>query len=189
HQPVETVSGLRVIPNLDVIRPGDAEETAGAFAAALLRQDGPTALILSRQNVPNFSFVPVATRREGATQGGYVILRETSPLETILIATGSELALALAAAEQLGSGTRVVSMPCVERFDRQSADYRDSVLPTTCTKRLAIEAGVSGLWHKYVGLKGRVIGVDRFGLSAPGDIAMVEVGITVEHLVAAAREC
>ena len=189
HQPVETVSGLRIIPNLDVIRPGDPEETAGAFAAALLRQDGPTALILSRQNVPNFSFVSVATRREGTSLGGYVMLRETSPLETSLIATGSELALALAAAEQLGSGTRVVSMPCMERFDRQSADYRESVLPAACTKRLAIEAGVSSLWHKYVGLKGRVIGVDRFGLSAPGDIAMVEVGITVGHLVAAAQDC
>lgn len=188
HQPVETVSGLRVIPNLDVIRPGDPEETAGAFAAALQRLDGPTALILSRQNVPNFSTVAVSERREGVALGAYVIRQETAALETILLATGTELALALAAAEKLGAGTRVVSVPSFERFDRQPAAYRESVLPAGCTRRIAVEAGVSGLWYKYVGLAGKVVGVDRFGLSAPGDIAMREVGLTVDHVVAAAQE-
>lgn len=185
HQPVETVSGLRVIPNLDVIRPGDSEECAAAFAAAFSRGDGPTLLALSRQDIPNQGSAPASVRREGTLKGGYVLVKETAPLTGILLATGSELQHAVDAAKQLGAGVRVVSMPCFERFDRQSAEYRESVLPASCTKRLAIEAGVSGLWWKYVGTAGQVLGIDRFGMSAPGNTVMKELGMTTEHVVKA----
>jgi transketolase len=187
HQPVETVSGLRVIPNLDVIRPADPEETAGAFAAALERTDGPTLLALTRQAVPMLNEIPAAERRQGVLKGGYVAVRETGPLTHILLASGSELQWAVAAAKQLGAGARVVSMPSFLRFDAQSKDYRESVLPSSCRKRVAIEAGVSGLWSKYVGLDGKAIGIDRFGLSAPGNIAMKELGITTEAVLTAAK--
>ncbi|HYC73175.1 MAG TPA: transketolase [Opitutaceae bacterium] len=187
HQPVETVSGLRVIPNLDVIRPADPEETAGAFAAALERTDGPTLLALTRQAVPMLNDIPANTRRNGVLKGGYVAVQETGPLTHILLAAGSELQWAVAAAKQLGAGVRVVSIPSFSRFDSQSKDYRDSVLPPSCRKRVAIEAGVSGLWYKYVGLDGKVVGIDRFGLSAPGGTVMKELGITAESVVAAAK--
>jgi transketolase len=187
HQPVETISGLRCIPGLDVIRPADPEETAGAFAAALERVDGPTLIALTRQVLPTLNDIPASARREGALKGGYIALKETAALERILIATGSELQLALAAAKQLGGGTRVVSMPSMERFDRQSAEYRESVLPNSCRKRVAIEAGVTLVWSKYVGLDGKVVGIDRFGLSAPAPIAFKELGLTTEALVAAAQ--
>lgn len=187
HQPVETVSGLRVLPNLDVIRPADDEETAGAWIAALERSDGPTALILSRQGVPIMNELDVATRREGVAKGAYIARKETGALTTILLATGSELQHAIAAAAELGDSVRVVSAPCLERFDRQDAAYKESVLPAACTKRLAIEAGVSGLWWKYVGSEGKVLGIDRFGLSAPGDVVMTELGISKDALIAAAR--
>jgi transketolase len=187
HQPVETVSGLRVLPNLDVIRPADPEETAGAFAAAFSRTDGPTLLALTRQNLPLLSEIPVQTRREGVLKGGYIALQETAPLTTILLAAGSEVQLALAAAKTLGAGTRVVSVPSFERFNRQSAEYRESVLPKSARKRVAIEAGVTGLWHQYVGLDGKVIGIDRFGISAPGPTVFKELGITAEAVVAAVQ--
>jgi transketolase len=185
HQPVETVSGLRLIPKLDVIRPADPEETAGAFVAALQRTDGPTLLALTRQNLPNLNDIPVRTRREGVAKGAYIAVNETAPLETILMATGSELQHAIAAAKTLGPGTRVVSMPSMHRFDRQPADYREEILPTSCRRRSAIEAGVTALWYKYVGLDGKVVGIDRFGLSAPGNIVMQELGITPDSLIQA----
>jgi transketolase len=188
HQPVETVSGLRVIPNLDVIRPGDAEETAGAWVVAMHRTDGPTALILTRQTVPLMNELPVATRRDGVLRGGYIARHETGALTTILLSCGSELQHAMVAAAALGEGVRVVSMPCFERFDRQSPEYRQSVLPQACTRRLAIEAGVSGLWWKYVGTAGKVLGIDRFGISAPAELVMQELGMTPQHVVAAARD-
>ena len=187
HQPVETISGLRVIPGLDVIRPADPEETAGAFAAALERTDGPTLLALTRQNLPTLNEIPPQVRRSGVLQGGYVAIRETAPLTCILIGTGSELQYAIAAAKILGAGTRVVSLPCTSRFDRQSAEYRESILPSACRQRVAIEAGVTVLWHKYVGLDGQVVGIDRFGLSAPAPQAFKELGITTEAVVAAAQ--
>jgi transketolase len=187
HQPVETVSGLRVIPNLDVFRPADPEETAGAFAAALERIDGPSLIALTRQVLPTLNEIPLQARREGALKGGYIALKETAALTHILISTGSELQLAFAAAKQLGAGVRVVSMPCTQRFDRQSAEYRESVLPSSCRKRVAIEAGVSVYWHKYVGLDGKVVGIDRFGMSAPAPTVFKELGITAEALVAAAQ--
>ena len=183
HQPVETVSGLRVIPNLDVIRPGDPEETAGAFAAMVERKDGPTALFLTRQGIDTLNEIPVATRREGVLRGAYIAKKETGDLTTILIATGSELQHAMKAGDVVGNGVRVVSMPCMERFDRQSDEYKESVLPSSCTKRVAIEAGVSGLWYKYIGNEGAVVGIDRFGISAPGGTVMSELGMTPENLV------
>ncbi len=187
HQPVETVSGLRVIPNLDVIRPGDAEETAGAWVAAMTRADGPTALILTRQAIPLMNSVSVDERRDGVLRGGYIVQKEKGALKTILLGTGSELQHAMAAAAEMGDGVRVVSMPCFERFDRQSADYRESVLPKSCTHRISIEAGVTGLWWKYVGTEGKALGIDRFGLSAPGDVVMKELGMTKDHVLKAAK--
>ena len=187
HQPVETVSGLRVIPNLDVIRPADPEETAGAFAAAMQRTEGPTVLSLTRQVVPNLSFAPVETRREGALKGAYILVKETAPLEMILLASGSEVQHAVAAARELGAGVRVVSMPSMERFERQSAEYREAILPASCRRRIAIEAGVSDLWYRWVGLDGKVLGIDRFGISAPGDKVMEILGMTAANVVAAAR--
>jgi len=187
HQPVETVSGLRLIPGFDVIRPGDAEEVVGAYAAALSREDGPTLIALSRQAVPLLNEIPAETRRQGVLQGAYVAVRETTPLTHIVIATGSELHLAVAAARELGSGVRVVSMPSMERFERQAPEYRESVLPSSCERRVAIEAGVTALWHRYVGPRGTIIGIDRFGLSAPGPVIFKELGITAERVVEAVR--
>jgi transketolase len=179
HQPVETVSALRLIPNLDVIRPADAEETAASFVAALERVDGPTLLALSRQDLPHLGFVSAKTRRDGVFRGGYILKKETAPLTAIVLATGSEVQHAVAATKDQ-PGVRVVSLPCFERFDRQPAAYRDEVLPPSCTKRVAIEAGVTGLWWKYVGTHGQVIGIDRFGMSAPGNTVFKELGITPE---------
>ena len=187
HQPVETVSGLRVIPNLDVIRPADAEETAGAFVAALERKDGPTLLALSRQDLPYLEAVDATTRRQGVFKGAYVLVKETAQLETIIIATGSEVQHAVAAAQELGGGVRVVSMPCTERFDRQDDAYKEAVLPASVTRRVSVEAGVTALWWKYVGSAGVPVGIDRFGLSAPGDTAMEELGMTPAHVVEAVK--
>ena len=188
HQPVETVSGLRVIPNLDVIRPSDAEETAAAFAAATLRTDGPTALILTRQNIPANDSISIADRREGTLKGGYIAKQESGDLKLIIMATGSEVQHALGAADQLGDGVRVVSLPCFERFERQSADYIESILPLSCTARVAVEAGVSSTWGKYVGLTGKTVCIDRFGISAPGDTVMAELGMTADNVAAVAKE-
>lgn len=187
HQPVETCSGLRVIPGLDVIRPGDPEEVAGAVVAGLQRTDGPTMLLLTRQGIPTLHEVDLKLRREGTAKGGYICVKETGPLEVILIGTGSELQHAVAAAKEIGAGARVVSMPCMERFDRQPQEYRDEVLPPDCKKRVAIEAGVTGLWYKYVGMEGKVIGIERFGISAPGDTVMEELGVTPSAVVDAAK--
>ncbi|MGZ5024892.1 MAG: transketolase-like TK C-terminal-containing protein, partial [Chthoniobacterales bacterium] len=187
HEPVETVSGLRVIPQLDVIRPADPEETAGAFVAAAQRLDGPTLIALTRQAVPILNEIDVNMRREGVARGGYVAKRETAELNLIILSCGSELQHALAAAKELGDGTRVVSMPCFERFERQSVEYREEVLPNECRRRVAIEAGVPDTWYRYVGLDGKVIGLHRFGLSAPGDQVMREFGIDAQHVIEAAR--
>ena len=187
HQPVETVSALRCIPNLDVVRPADPEETAGAYAAALERTDGPTALILTRQNLPTLNEIPVEDRRNGVLKGGYIAKKEVGELKAVILATGSELQHALVAANEIGEGIRVVSLPCFERFDRQSEEYRESVLPSTCIRRIAIEAGITDMWRRYVGLNGKVIGIDRFGLSAPGDQVMQELGITSQKVAEAVK--
>jgi transketolase len=188
HQPVETVSGLRVIPNLDVIRPGDPEETAGAFAAAMDRTDGPTALILTRQGVPSQDSIPVSDRREGVLKGGYIAKKESGDLKCILMATGSELQHAMGAAEHLGEGVRVVSLPSFERFNRQPAEYIESVLPSSCTARVAVEAGVSTTWGQYLGLAGKAVCIDRFGMSAPGGTVMEQLGMTADNVAAVAKE-
>jgi transketolase len=187
HQPVETVSGLRVIPGLDVIRPADTEETAAAFVGALQRSDGPTALMLTRQGIPNMDKISSEERRSGTLRGGYIAKKEERDLTAILLASGSEVQHAMLAAEKIGDGVRVVSMPCFERFDREPQEYREEILPSSCTKRIAIEAGVSGLWWKYVGDKGKVIGIDRFGISAPGETVMTELSMTPEALIEAAQ--
>jgi transketolase len=181
HQPVETVSGLRVIPNLDVWRPADAEETVASFVSSVTRKEGPTALIFSRQNIDQNDAMDYMERREGAMKGAYVAKKEEGDLEMIIMATGSEVPHALKAAADM-PGARVVSMPCLEAFERQSAEYKEEVLPSACTKRVAMEAGVSGLWYKYVGTQGKVVGVDKFGMSAPGDKVMEEFGMTPENL-------
>jgi len=185
HQPVETVSSLRLIPNLDVMRPGDAEETASAFVHSVTRKDGPTALILSRQDLPLIETMSAQEKRAGAMKGGYTIVKETGKLERIIIGAGSELSLAVDAAKELGAGTRVVSMPCVEVFEKQSAEYKESVLPAAMkSKTTAAEAGVTAPWYKYAD---KVLGVDTFGLSAPGDQVFEAKGITVPKLVALAK--
>jgi len=187
HEPVETVAALRAIPGLDVIRPADPEETAGAFAAAFEKTDGPTMLVLCRQNLPTLNQIPVDVRREGAAKGGYIARKETAALDCILLSCGSELQHAMAAAEILGPGTRVVSMLSFERFERQDAAYKAAVLPPSCRKRVSIEAGISDPWFRYVGLDGKAVAIDRFGISAPGNTVMKELGMTPENLAAAAR--
>jgi len=180
HQPVETVPGLRVIPNLDVFRPADAEETVAAYVSSVTRQEGPTALILSRQNLSQNTAMPAAERRAGAMKGAYIAKKETADLDLIIIATGSEVQHALEAAADM-PGARVVSMPCVELYERQSDDYKESVLPSSVTKRIAMEAAVTSAWYKYAS---KVVGVDRFGFSAPGDIVMKELGMSADNLKA-----
>jgi transketolase len=187
HEPVETITSVRVMPNIDVIRPADPEETAGAFVAAMERTEGPTLLALTRQTVPMLNEIDVKLRREGVRRGGYIAQRESASLELIILSCGSELQHALAAAKELGAGTRVVSMPCTERFNRESAEYREEILPNKCRKRVAIEAGVPDIWYQYVGLDGKVIGLHRFGLSAPGAEVMKELGIDAQHVIEAAR--
>jgi transketolase len=187
HQPVETVAGLRVIPNLDVIRPADPEETAGAYVAALQKLTGPTLIALTRQVVPMLNDIPVQTRREGVLKGAYIAIKETAPLTAILLSCGSELQHAVAVAKTLGAGVRVVSVPCFERFNAQPQSYRDEVLPSSCRKRVAIEAGVSDPWYRYVGIDGKVVAIDRFGLSAPGGKVMEYLGMTAQAVVDAVK--
>jgi transketolase len=187
HEPVETVASVRVMKQIDVIRPADPEETAGAFVAAAERIDGPTLLALTRQNLPMLNEIDLNLRREGVLKGGYIAKKETGKLNLILLSCGSELQHALAAARELGEGTRVVSMPCFERFERQPQSYREEVLPNECRRRVAIEAGVPEIWSQYVGLDGKIIGLHRFGLSAPGAEVMKEFGIDAQHVIEAAR--
>ncbi len=185
HQPVEHLASLRYIPQNDVWRPCDAVESAVAWHAAIERADGPSCLVFSRQNLPHQlrSDAQVADIR----RGGYVLKDSVGAPEYILIATGSEVGLAMQAAAQLGDGARVVSMPSTDVFDRQDAAYREAVLPNVCRKRIAIEAGVRDFWRKYVGLDGEVIGIDTYGASAPAEQLYPHFGITVDAAVAAAR--
>jgi transketolase len=187
HEAVETISSVRIMPQIDVIRPADPEETAGAFVAAIQRVEGPTFIALTRQVVPILNDIDVKARREGVLRGGYVAKKENGKLDLIIMSCGSELQHALAAAKELGNGVRVVSMPCFERFRRQSVEYREEVLPNSCRKRVAIEAAVPDCWYEFVGLDGKVIGLHRFGLSAPGAEVMKELGIDAQHVVEAAK--
>lgn len=185
HQPVEQLTSLRSTPHLHTWRPCDAVESAVCWLAALEYHQGPSALIFSRQNLQH----QARTSQQVAAirQGAYVLRDSVGTPDTILIATGSEVDLAMKAAEQLGDTVRVVSMPCAEVFMAQSVAYRESVLPSAVRKRVAIEAAHPDFWHKFVGLDGKVVGVNRFGESAPAGALMKEYGFTVEHVVSVAK--
>jgi transketolase len=194
HQPIEHLAALRAIPRLFVVRPADVHEVREAWRLAILRRRAPTALALTRQKVPLIDRNTFAAA-EGLRHGAYVLAEGVStdrvPPQLVLIATGSEVSLALEARDQLqkdGIATRVVSMPCTELFEEQSQDYRDEILPPSITARLAIEAGVRQGWDRYVGAKGDVICLDRFGASAPGDVAMKNLGFNVENVLRRARK-
>jgi transketolase len=189
HQPIEHAASLRLIPQLSVWRPADALESAMAWRCAIERRDGPTALLFSRQNLPPQQ--RTAGQIADVTRGGYVLVEPEGGPEAILIASGSEVALAVAAAAQLhgeGRRLRVVSMPCTDRFDAQDAAYRETVLPRAVRARVAVEAGCSDGWRKYVGLDGEVVGIDRFGESAPADALLQHFGFTVDNVVAKVRQ-
>jgi transketolase len=183
HQPVEHLASLRAMPNLHVIRPADANETAAAWRAALERTAGPTALVLTRQKIP---VLPPSSvfRDEGVYRGAYVLedAGDGRP-DVLLIASGSEVSVALAAKALLaeeGVKARVVSMPCWERFEEQEAGYREAVLPPSVPARVSVEAGSTFGWERYVGDRGASVGIDRFGASAPGERILRELGITPE---------
>src|SRR5882762_128625 len=195
HQPIEQLAGLRAIPHLNVIRPADSHETREAWRLAILRRHGPTALALTRQKLPLIDRKRFASA-EGTRNGAYILAEATgadgsnTEPALIIIATGSEVWLALEAREALqkeGTPTRVVSMPCTELFEEQSIAYKDKILPPSITKRLAVEAGVRMSWDRYVGLEGDVVSMDRFGASAPGDIVLREFGFNVENVLKHAR--
>jgi transketolase len=185
HQPIEQIAALRAIPNLLVLRPGDANETAIAWQVALEVKERPVALVLSRQNLPTLDRGRYA-QAAGLRRGAYILAdAEGGSPELLLIATGSELSLALAAREELRAEkirARVVSMPSWELFDEQPLEYRESVIPPQVKARLAIEAGSPHGWHRYVGDGGEVLGVERFGASAPGEVMLCEFGFTVENV-------
>ncbi|HLL70021.1 MAG TPA: transketolase [Pyrinomonadaceae bacterium] len=195
HQPIEHVAGLRAIPNLYVIRPADSHETREAWRIAILRRRAPTALILTRQKVPVIDRA-IYNSADGARRGAYILAEafdgrgQNATPRLIIIATGSEVALALDAREELQKQdipTRVVSMPCCELFDEQEASYREEVLPSNITARLAVEAGASLGWARYTGLAGDCVCLDRFGASAPGDVALRNLGFNVENVAARGR--
>ncbi len=190
HQPVEHYAALRAIPRLWVIRPGDANETTEAWRAALEREDGPVALLLSRQNVPVLDRSDLAGAA-GLRRGGYVLWDSAAggEPEIVLIATGAEVPLTLSAGRALAEGgtrVRVVSMPCMEIFEEQAQEYRDEVLPPGVRARLAVEPGASMSWWKWVGIDGDVLGLDRFGASAPGTTVLEKLGFTAENIRARA---
>jgi len=185
HQPVEQISTLRLLPNMSLWRPCDTVETAVAWKSALERKDGPACLIFSRQNLDHMARTDEQVAN--VAKGGYVLRDCDGAAEAIIIATGSEVSLAVAAAEALtakGRKIRVVSMPSSDAFDAQDADYKESVLPKSCTARVAVEAGVTDFWYKYVGLDGAVVGIDRFGESAPAGQLFKEFGFTADNVAA-----
>jgi transketolase len=189
HQPIEHAASLRLIPNMDVWRPCDTVETTVAWGAAIARKDGPTSLLLTRQNTP---FVKRgAAELAAVARGGYIVSEAaSSDPRAVIIATGSEVGIALEAQRELAQqnvAVRIVSMPSTSVFDRQDVAYRESVLPRGLP-RVAVEAGVTDYWRKYVGLEGAVVGIDRFGESAPGGELFRHFGFTPEKVAAAARE-
>jgi transketolase len=190
HQPIEHLASLRYIPNNRLWRPCDAVESAYAWRAALERRDGPTCLVFTRQNLAHQQRDEAQLAAIG--RGAYVLLDPAdAKFSAIVIATGSEVELAMQAARRLqtdGIGVRVVSMPCTEVFDAQPLEYRESVLPGWCRARVAVEAGVSDFWRKYVGLDGAVVGIDSFGASAPAEALFPYFGFSVEHVVTAIRD-
>ncbi|MBW4631772.1 MAG: transketolase [Iphinoe sp. HA4291-MV1] len=189
HQPIETLASLRAIPKLTVIRPADGNETSGAYKVAIekVKQNAPTLLAFTRQPVPNLA----GTSIEGVTKGGYTVVDSEGTPDLILIGTGSELSLAVTAAEKLtaeGKKVRVVSLPSWELFEAQDAAYKESILPKAVTKRLSVEAGASFGWHKYVGTEGDTVSIDRFGASAPGGICLEKFGFSVDNVLAKAKQ-
>jgi transketolase len=192
HQPIEQLAALRAIPNLVLIRPCDANETAQAWQAAIQHRDGPVALALTRQNLPTLDRSAQYASAAGLHQGGYVLSEATDDKpEVILIASGSEVPIALKAAEMMiakGYPTRVVSMPSWELFDAQPAEYRDQILPPAVTAKIAIEAGSAQGWHRFVGDAGRVVALDHFGASAPAQTLFEKFGLTAERVVEKALE-
>ncbi|NWF37394.1 transketolase [Mariprofundus sp. KV] len=186
HQPVEQTATLRMIPNMDVWRPCDAVESAVSWKVAIKNQTGPTSLIFSRQNLPHQD--RTAEQIKLIERGGYILKDSNGTPDVIIIATGSEVSLAMEAAAASDKNIRVVSMPSTNAFDNQDAAYRESVLPSSVTARVAVEAGVTGFWAKYVGLNGKVIGIDTFGESAPAGELFKMFGITTEAVIAAVNE-
>jgi len=188
HQPVETIASLRAIPQLTVLRPADGTETSGAYKVAVLNanQNRPTLLALSRQGLPNLAGSSI----DGVAKGAYSVIDCDGTPDLILIGTGSEVNLCVKAAEQLtgeGQKVRVVSMPSWDLFEAQDAAYQESILPKAVKKRVAVEAGITMGWHKYVGDQGAVIGIDSFGASAPGGVCMEKFGFTLENVLAKAK--
>ena len=184
HQPVEQIASLRLTPNMSTWRPCDQVESAIAWKYAVERKDGPSALIFSRQNLAQMDRTPA--QLANVYKGGYVLRDCEGTPEAILIATGSEVELAMLAADELtakGRQVRVVSIPCTDAFDAQSAEYKESVLPAAVTKRVAVEAGIADYWYKYVGLNGQIIGMRSFGESAPAELLFQQFGFTVENVV------
>jgi transketolase len=187
HQPVETIASLRAIPNLMVFRPADGNETSGAYKVAIERRKQPSLLAFSRQALPQLNGSSI----EGVARGAYIISDSLDLPDLILIGTGSEVHLCTQAAEKLraeGHKVRVVSMPCWELFEEQDAHYKQAVLPKEATKRLVVEAAASFGWHKYVGSEGAIISIERFGVSAPGGLALEKFGYTVDNVFAKAKE-
>jgi transketolase len=190
HQPVEQIMNLRQVPNMTVIRPADANETLEAWEIAISNTSGPTTLVFSRQNLPVLDR-SVCSAASGARRGGYILWESASNPELILISTGSEVSLTLTASRKIaenGTKVRVVSLPSWEIFDRQTQEYRDSVLPPSITARIAVEAGIKLGWEHYVGLQGMIIGMETFGASAPGPVLYEKFGFTVENIMATAKE-
>lgn len=189
HQPIETLASLRAIPNLTVIRPADGNETSGAYKVAIERakNNAPTLLAFTRQNVPNLA----GTSIEGVAKGGYVVVDCAGTPDIILMGTGSELSLCVTAAEKLtaeGKKVRVVSLSAWDLFEAQDAAYKESVLPKAVTKRLAVEAASSFGWHKYIGSEGDTVTIDRFGASAPGGVCLEKFGFSVDNVLATAKK-
>ncbi|MBG1263830.1 transketolase [Nostoc commune] len=189
HQPIETLASLRAIPNLLVFRPADGNETSGAYKVAIekSKQNAPSLLAFTRQNVPNLA----GTSIEGVAKGGYTVVDSEGTPDIILIGTGSELSLAVGAAEKLkaeGKKVRVVSLPSWELFEAQDAAYKESILPKAVTKRLSVEAASSFGWHKYVGTEGDCVSIDRFGASAPGGVCLEKFGFSVDNVLAKAKQ-
>jgi transketolase len=189
HQPIEQLNSLRLIPNLTLWRPADAVETAVAWCAAIEHDSGPSLLILTRQGLPQQARDAAALA--GIRRGGYVLADCQGAPECVVIATGSEVSIAMEAVQRAQAGgqrVRLVSMPCTQLFDAQDAAYREAVLPAAVTARVAVEAGSTGLWWRYVGTGGRVIGIDHFGASGKGPEVMKKFGFTAEHVQRAINE-
>lgn len=189
HEPIEQLAGLRAIPNMNVIRPADGNETRVAWEVALESEHTPTSLVLTRQNLPTLD-VDKQTVENGVRKGAYIVFETEQQLEYLLLASGSEVNLAVEAAkelEQQGKGVRVISMPNWYAFEQQSSEYKESILPSDVTKRIAIEMASPLGWHKYVGLEGKVIGINSFGASAPGDLVVEKYGFTKENILKQVR--